>query len=323
MSVSTSDISIDINQFKLREKQLAAIANGTHHTYHTSSHHSTSNAAVATTTTSNNTTNIPHNYDIKVQVYYCGLILVIYIRDTLKLDELLGTIRSICKFDQQQLFTVKWVDEEGDPCTLSSQLELNEALRLYHVNKESELIVHVFANIPERPGTQCAGEDRSIYRRGARRWRKIYLVNDHKYQAKRFAPTALCKVCQDRIWGLGRQGYKCLECKIMVHKRCHKFISLRCGDVLAQQQQLTALNSLGSAVASAVADVTSSPLANGHSRPGSSLIEDLKLAQKHKQALRAQQSAAIQTNSSNSGHHQMNGKQPLATQNENRKGKII
>ena len=85
-------------------------------------------------------------------------------------------------------------------------------------------------------GTQCTGEDKSIYRRGARRWRKVYLVNGHRYQAKRFARTALCKVCHDRIWGLGRQGYKCLECKIMVHKRCHKYINLQCADILQQQQ---------------------------------------------------------------------------------------
>lgn len=91
--------------------------------------------------------------------------------------------------------------------------------------------------MPYNKGTQCVGEDRSIYRRGARRWRKIYLVNGHKYQAKRFARTALCKVCQDRIWGLGRQGYKCLECKIMVHKRCHKFITLECNEIVNQQQQ--------------------------------------------------------------------------------------
>ena len=132
--------------------------------------------------------------DIKVQVYYCGIIMVVYIEDNIKLNELMDLFREICKFDKQQLFTIKWVDEEGDPCTLSSQIELDEALRLYYLNKESELIVHIFANIPERPGTQCAGEDRSLYRRGARRWRKIYLVNGHKYQAKRFARTALCKV---------------------------------------------------------------------------------------------------------------------------------
>lgn len=168
------------------------------------------------------------NNDIKVQVYYCGkyhqtnkkmhsifslnsylkkgIIMVVYIHSNLKLVDFLALVSQICKFDKMQLFTIKWVDEEGDPCTLSSQVELDEAVRLYYVNKESELIIHIFANIPEQPGSQCVGEDRSIYRRGARRWRKIYLVNGHKYQAKRFARTALCKVCQDRIWGLGRQG---------------------------------------------------------------------------------------------------------------------
>lgn len=132
--------------------------------------------------------------DVKVQVYYCGLIMVVYIAPHIRLEELFTLLRDICRFEPGQLFTLKWVDEEGDPCTVSSQCELDEALRLYYVNKESELVVHVFANIPERPGMQCTGEDRSIYRRGARRWRKLYLVNGHKYQAKRFARTALCKV---------------------------------------------------------------------------------------------------------------------------------
>jgi hypothetical protein len=202
--------------------------------------------------------------DIKVQIYYSGLITVIYLKESdkqqqstqqgndrsslqqftasgksgglsIELDQFYKQIRDICKFDQTQPFTLKWVDEEGDPCTLSSQLELDEAIRLYYLNKESELVIHVFANRPDRAGMPCSGEDRSIYRRGARRWRKIYLVNGHKYQAKRFARTALCKVCSDRIWGLGRQGYKCLECKTMVHKRCHKFILSSCAEIMNQQ----------------------------------------------------------------------------------------
>lgn len=41
-----------------------------------------------------------------------------------------------------QVFTMKWVDEEGDPCTISTQLELDEALRLYELNRDSELTVH-------------------------------------------------------------------------------------------------------------------------------------------------------------------------------------
>lgn len=46
-------------------------------------------------------------------------------------------------FDVQlQVFTMKWVDEESDPCTLASQMELCEAIRLYEINKDSELVIH-------------------------------------------------------------------------------------------------------------------------------------------------------------------------------------
>lgn len=37
---------------------------------------------------------------------------------------------------------MKWVDEESDPCTLTSQMELCEAIRLYEINKDSELVIH-------------------------------------------------------------------------------------------------------------------------------------------------------------------------------------
>uniref|UniRef100_A0A674D5X9 protein kinase C n=1 Tax=Salmo trutta TaxID=8032 RepID=A0A674D5X9_SALTR len=123
---------------------------------------------------------------------------------------------------------MKWIDEEGDPCTVSSQLELVEALRLYEVNKDSELIIHVFPCIPEKPGMPCPGEDKSIYRRGARRWRKLYYVSGHVFQPKRFNRRAHCAICTDRIWGLGRQGYKCINCKLLVHKKCHKLVSVEC-----------------------------------------------------------------------------------------------
>ena len=194
----------------------------------------------------NTQTNKQTEDDMKIQIYYAGVITVIYLKEPnlneISLDRFFNKIREICQFTNTQPFTLKWVDEEGDPCTINSQLELDEAIRLYYLNKESELILHVFPNRPEKPGYQCSGEDRSIYRRGARRWRKFYLVNGHKYQAKRFARTALCRVCNDKIWGLGRQGYKCLECKIMVHKRCHRFISLQCDDIIMEKCSQTNLN---------------------------------------------------------------------------------
>lgn len=40
---------------------------------------------------------------------------------------------------------------------------------------------------------------------------------------------AHCAICTDRIWGLGRQGYKCINCKLLVHKKCHKLVTIECG----------------------------------------------------------------------------------------------
>lgn len=73
------------------------------------------------------------------------------------------------------------------------------------MNKDSEIKIHVFPNVPPIAGLPCHGEDskclpgcskfglknigsiiESIYRRGARRWRKLYRVNGHIFQAKRF-----------------------------------------------------------------------------------------------------------------------------------------
>ena len=34
------------------------------------------------------------------------------------------------------------VYDAGDPCTLSSQMELDESLRLYELNKDSEVVMH-------------------------------------------------------------------------------------------------------------------------------------------------------------------------------------
>ncbi|XP_066588212.1 atypical protein kinase C [Prorops nasuta] len=98
-------------------------------------------------------------------------------------------------------------------------------------------ITWVFPNVPPAPGMPCQGEDRSIYRRGARRWRKLYRVNGHIFQAKRFNRRAFCAYCQDRIWGLGRQGFKCIQCKLLVHKKCHKVVRKPCLSLQQQEQQ--------------------------------------------------------------------------------------
>ncbi|KAK7576681.1 hypothetical protein V9T40_012967 [Parthenolecanium corni] len=76
----------------------------------------------------------------------------------------------------------------------------------------------------------CQGEDRSIYRRGARRWRTQYHINGHTLVAKRLGRRAFCAYCRDRIWGLGRQGLRCIHCKLLIHKKCHKWIEKPCSN---------------------------------------------------------------------------------------------
>ncbi|XP_061869131.1 protein kinase C zeta type isoform X2 [Colius striatus] len=123
---------------------------------------------------------------IRVKTHYSGDILITNLDASISYDELCDEVHEMCNLQQEQPITLKWIDDEGDPCTISSQMELEEAFRLYCQNRDQGLIIHVFPSTPEKPGMPCPGEDKSIYRRGARRWRKLYRVNGHLFQAKRF-----------------------------------------------------------------------------------------------------------------------------------------
>ncbi|XP_062821610.1 protein kinase C zeta type isoform X1 [Anolis carolinensis] len=165
---------------------------------------------------------------IRMKTHYNGDILISNLGASMNYDELCHEVREMCNLRQDQPITLKWIDNEGDPCTISCAMELEEAFRLYGQQKDEGFVIHVFPGIPEKPGLPCPGEDKSIYRRGARRWRKLYRVNGHLFQAKRFNRRAYCGQCSERIWGLGRQGYKCINCKLLVHKRCHVLVPLNC-----------------------------------------------------------------------------------------------
>lgn len=52
----------------------------------------------------------------------------------------------------------------------------------------------------------------------------------YNYYNKTFFQRAFCAYCHDRIWGLGRQGFKCIQCKLLVHKKCHKLVQKPCSN---------------------------------------------------------------------------------------------
>uniref|UniRef100_A0A665X2X3 protein kinase C n=1 Tax=Echeneis naucrates TaxID=173247 RepID=A0A665X2X3_ECHNA len=170
--------------------------------------------------------------------------LITDLATTVTFVELCEEVRTVCSVAKQQPITLKWIDDEGDPCTISSQMELEEAFRIYNRTKKSGLLLHVFPSIPERPGLPCPGEDKSIYRHGARRWRKLYRVNGHVFQAKRFNRKAYCGHCGERIWGLGRQGFKCINCKLLVHKRCHRLIPRTCQRLMVSISSLDGIDGI-------------------------------------------------------------------------------
>ncbi|KAF0880676.1 KPCZ kinase, partial [Crocuta crocuta] len=155
-------------------------------------------------------------------------ILITSLDAAMTFEELCGEVREMCSLHQGHPLTLKWVDNEGDPCTVSSQMELEEAFRLACQHRDEGLTIHVFPSTPEQPGMPCPGENKSIYRRGARRWRKLYRANGHLFQAKRFNRRAYCGRCSERIWGLAGQGFRCINCRLLVHKRCHVLVPLTC-----------------------------------------------------------------------------------------------
>ncbi|KFO36811.1 Protein kinase C iota type [Fukomys damarensis] len=86
-----------------------------------------------------------------------------------------------------------------------------------------------FENSSSFEGFCDKAEDTSIRHGDAGHWRKLHYANGHAFQAKGFPRRAKCAVCTDRVGGLGRQVYKCTRCKLSVHKKCHRLVTVQCG----------------------------------------------------------------------------------------------
>lgn len=179
------------------------------------------------------------NAKIKVKVAYNGKIKTISIDKNINYDELCIEVRGICRFTLDQIFTMKWIDDESDPCTLTSQVEWCEALRLYEKNMDTELLIYVFQNVPSEPGMPCAGEHRSTYRRGARLWKKLNKLNSHILQAKCLTRHALSAYCHNHIWGLEREGFTCAQCKLP-RKKCMKLGLKSCAAPILNEPEIHA-----------------------------------------------------------------------------------
>ncbi|XP_077009473.1 DNA-directed RNA polymerase II subunit RPB4-like [Tamandua tetradactyla] len=95
---------------------------------------------------------------VRLKAHYSGDILLSSLDSAATFDALCEEVREMCSLHAGQPLTLKWVDDEGDPCTMYSQMELEEALRLCCQRRVEGLVIHVFPSVTEQPGLPCPGE---------------------------------------------------------------------------------------------------------------------------------------------------------------------
>uniref|UniRef100_A0A8C3G0H4 Protein kinase C n=1 Tax=Cyclopterus lumpus TaxID=8103 RepID=A0A8C3G0H4_CYCLU len=73
-------------------------------------------------------------------------------------------------------------------------------------------------------------------RRGAIKQPKIHIIKNHEFTATFFGQPTFCSVCREFVWGFNKQGYKCRQCNVAIHKRCIDKIIGRCTGTAANSR---------------------------------------------------------------------------------------
>lgn len=98
--------------------------------------------------------------NLKIKAILDSDVMVTYASRSISYVDLFEQIRDLWSFDKNQKFTMKFIDDEGDPCMLSCPDEFEEAIRTTcDQGRNAELTIHVFPGVPSAAGQPCPGED--------------------------------------------------------------------------------------------------------------------------------------------------------------------
>ncbi|KAJ7306437.1 hypothetical protein JRQ81_009789 [Phrynocephalus forsythii] len=148
-------------------------------------------------------------------IAYTMDILITNLGVTMNYTELCDEVREMCSLLQEQPITLKWIDNEGDPCTISSQMELEEAFRLYSQHRHEGLVIHVFPGIPEQPGMPCPGEDPGISKNNIYSGQALF-GNIDFLQSFRGQTFILMLICE--VWNTKNSNVMQINCYIRLSK---------------------------------------------------------------------------------------------------------
>ncbi|XP_022230235.2 protein kinase C, eye isozyme [Drosophila obscura] len=65
-------------------------------------------------------------------------------------------------------------------------------------------------------------------RKGAMKRKGQEIVNGHRFGVRFFKQPTYCGHCKDFIWGFGKPGFQCEECRFNIHQKCCKFVVFKC-----------------------------------------------------------------------------------------------
>lgn len=97
--------------------------------------------------------------ELKAKIRFDNVAYVIHFSIPIAFDVFCAHTLNACQLSSDTKVTIKIIDDEGDPCTVLSQNDLDEVIWSLTEAHATEILVHVFLGEPLAAGAPCLGED--------------------------------------------------------------------------------------------------------------------------------------------------------------------